>query len=188
MTLLPQSSIVQATLLNNNLLISTGDLIKFGAEALYDRFVGKKLDFQIKKLSRYIYGVSPADEFAALFSKQYADEEELIIDLTKFEDYLDMAMDKFEGGISGSKPTDSEVDQVLNNIIQDLDLAINMSDENMFDDLNDEQLLIDQILEKNRKVIQDQGTNTLSDFPKVPRRKLSDKEEIETILAKFWMK
>ena len=41
MSVFPQSSVIQATLLNNNILISTGDLIKFGAEALYDRFVGK---------------------------------------------------------------------------------------------------------------------------------------------------
>ena len=96
MTIIPQSSVVHATLLNSNILISTGDLIKFGAEVLYDRFVGKKLDFQIEKLSKYVFGISPADEFAALFSKQYSDDEELIIDLTKFEDYLDNLEDKFE--------------------------------------------------------------------------------------------
>ena len=48
MTILPQSSVIQATLLNSDALISTGDLIKFGAEALYDRFLGKKLDFQVE--------------------------------------------------------------------------------------------------------------------------------------------
>ncbi len=185
MTLLPQSSVIQATLLNSDIIISTGDLIKFGAEALYDRFVGKKLDFQIEKLSKYVYGVSPADEFAALFSKLYADDEELIIDLTKFEEYLDSVIDAVDDRVIGSKPIDSEVDQVLSKINQDLDLAINMSDENMFSDIDDEQLLIDQIFEKNLKLVQDEITTDLSDFPKIPTATLSDEEEIKKILAKF---
>ncbi|MCE7736439.1 MAG: hypothetical protein GPJ54_16280 [Candidatus Heimdallarchaeota archaeon] len=191
MTIFPQSSTVQATLLNSDLLISTGDLIKFGAEALYDRFVGRKLDFQIEKLSKYVFGISPADEFAALFSKQYSDDEELIIDLTKFEDYLDSLENKSVMGISGSKSTDFEVDQVLSKIMQDLDLAINLSDENTFDNIEDEQLLVEQILEKNRGLIQNQDPNILSDFPSVPvatkvaKEKLTDEEEIKKILAKF---
>lgn len=191
MSIFPQSSIVQATLLNSDLLISTGDLIKFGAEALYDRFIGRKLDFQIEKISKYVFGISPADEFASLFSKQYTDDEELIIDLTKFEDYLDSLEDKLGMGISGPKSNDSEVDQVLNKIMQDLDLAINLSEENTFDNIEDEQLLVEQILEKNRGFIQNQDTNDLSDFPSVPmarkvsKKKLSDEEEIKKILAKF---
>ncbi|MHA2029465.1 MAG: hypothetical protein ACW99A_05370 [Candidatus Kariarchaeaceae archaeon] len=185
MTIIPQSSVVQATLLNHDIIVSTGDLIKFGAEVLFDKFIGSKLDFQIQKLSKYIYEVSPADEFAALFSKQYADDEELIIDLTKFEDYLDGVLDKFEKELTGSKSNESEIDEILNKIALDLDLAINMSNENTFDDIDDEQLLIDQILEKNQKTIKDQKLDPLSDFPKVPKKILSDEKEIESILSKF---
>ena len=191
MTIFPQSSTVQATLLNNDVLISAGDLIKFGVEALYDHFVGKKLDFQIEKISKYVFGISPADEYAALFSKQYADDEELIIDLTKFEDYLDSLEDKFAMDVSGSKSTDAEVDLVLNKIMQDLDLAINLSNENTFGNVEDEQLLVEQILEKNRGLMQNQNTNNLSEFPLVPnitetlKERQSDEEEIRKILANF---
>lgn len=185
MTILPQSSIIQATLLNSDALISTGDLIKFGAEALYDRFLGKKLDFQIEKISKYVYGVSPADEFAAMFSKIYTDDEELIVDLTKFEEYLDNVFEKLENGITESKSLDSEVDELLNNILLDLNLAITLSNKDQFNDINDEQMLIEQILEKNTKSIEKQHLKKISDLPKVPKHQTSDKEEIEKILSKF---
>ncbi|MHA2250616.1 MAG: hypothetical protein ACXAD7_09640 [Candidatus Kariarchaeaceae archaeon] len=184
LTLLPQKEVIQATLLDHNLLISTMDLLKFGVEKLYDRFVGKKLDFQVKKLEKYIFGVSPADEFAALFSKDYADDQELIIDLSKFEDYLDSL---YEGILSDADEKSSEkeeVDQLLHSIIEDLDLAINLSPNAVFDDINDEKLLVDEILQKNLKQVKPANFG-VSDFPNVPVIGKNEGEEINEILAKF---
>jgi hypothetical protein len=188
MTILPEAEVIQASMLDYHLLISAGDLLKFSAEKLYERFVGKKLDFQIQKLTKYIYGITPADEFAALFSKEYSDDQELIIDLTKFEKYLDSL---YAGLDFGDQVIDSEeVDDLLNSTIEDLDLAINLSHEDMFDDIDDEQKLVDQILQKNIEEVNIQSSqkiakNDLSDFPTIPSKVKSDEEEINEILSNF---
>ena len=179
MTLVPQQSVVQATMLNHDILISTRDLIKFGTEKLFDKYLDKKLDFQIKKISKHVFGILPADEYAALFTKEYADEEDLIVDLSKFELYLDTMTSNLETRFIKTGQMESEVDDLLNQVIQDLDIVITKSFENQFDSFKDEQLLVDEILQKHIKQIKP----IREELPEVPSQSVD--KEVDSILSKF---
>lgn len=184
MTMIPQHVIVNASMLGTDIAFSSSDLLKFGIDKLYEHFVAKQLDFKIEKIAKYVFGIAPASELAELFTKEYYTEQELIVDLTRFESHIDTLLGEFASVRYDPSSPEFDEDQVLQQVIQDLDLAVNRSSDHLFDSVRDEERLIEEILEKNMRLIPDPER----DFPRPPTSLpeiKEDEKEIDAILSKF---
>jgi len=199
LTMVPQINIVHFSLVGKDLTISTGDLVKFGLDKLYQRFGEEELSFQIDRMQNHIYQIVPANELAARFFKEYGDVDELLVDLDAVDQYLDLLYEEDLKTIDDLEFTFRENEEAIMQILTDLDTSVKLAKKNQFCDHQTEQQLIDAILEKNIEIINKaksklvrtkQGPQSaideiLEDFPSTPRQIISDEEQIELILQRL---
>ncbi len=196
LSVIPKSGLVDVILMGQSLSFTTSDLLKFGIEKLYERYGEKAIDFQITKLQSQIYQIRPANELAAHFFREYIDEEELLIDLDRVDQYLDLLYDE---DMASVEENELELDSAALQILHDLDTLIERAPDHTFITPQRELELIEEVMQKNMdlvdKTVVEKSLNwenpqsameeVLMDFPSAPHQVVTDEQAINDILAKF---
>lgn len=202
LSIIPKANFIHTTLLGKDIFINSRHIIKFGMERLYERFGERKLNFRIDKLHNDLYRIVPQNELAKIFFKDYTDEDELLIDLDKMDDYLDLLIKLGEEKIDEEADKIFKSDEVVMQMIYDLDLTVDRSKPGTFGNAKSDKMLVDEIIKKNQEFIEENAKRrkdeikrrskpksvidqVLSDFPNTPNQPITDTQLIDGILNKI---
>lgn len=202
LTIIPSANMIQTSLLGKDIILNSKDILQFGLEKLYERFGEKKLKFKIENKYKQYYKIVPQNELARIFMKDYADVDELLIDLNKMEEYLDLLISEGERQIDAEAERIFADDEVVLQMIHDIDLAVDRSRPGTFGKVSSDAMLVEEILRKNQKMVERGAKKkraeikrkkrprsvideVLNDFPSVPKQPVSDTQLIDAILDKI---
>ena len=202
LSIVPKVSFIHTSLLGKDIIINSKHIVKFGMERLYERFGERKLNFKIDKLQNDIYRIIPLNDLARIFFKEYTNEDELLLDMDKMDDYLDLLIKLGEDKIDEEADKIFKTDEVVLQVIYDLDLAVERSRPRTFGKARSDKMLVDEIIRKNQEIIKYNSRQrkkeikrrnkpksvidqVLNDFPRVPNQPISDTQLIDEILKKI---
>lgn len=199
LSIIPKSTLIQTHLFGQELVLSTSDLIKFGIDKLYQKYGEEELTFNIEKMQNNIYQVVPANNLARRFFKEYNGIDQLLVDLSAVDQYLDLLLEEDLARIDDLENSIFENDKVMQQAISDIDLAVTRSKRNHFNTATKEQQLVEAVLNKNSKLVEQEllkrerklrGPRSavdaiLTDFPEIPFEPQTDEEKIDEILNKL---